>query len=67
MRDQIKFVEARDGTEAAIVYAKQTLKVYREAARKRGAKGRHFCHEKTFRPHFVRGIIEIRQFLREQE
>jgi len=66
MITQIKFVEARDGTEAAIVYAKQALKAYRQAARIRGVKGRHFCHEKTFRPHFVQGIIDIRKFLRLQ-
>lgn len=64
MKYQLLFMQSRDGTDAAIVYAKQTLKAYRQAARIRGVKGRHFCHEKTFRPHFVQGILDIREFLR---
>lgn len=66
MRALINITIERDGMEAGIYYAKQTLRVYRAAARYRNPETgrRHFCHLMPFRPHFVRSIIEIREFLK---
>ena len=66
MLEQILFVAARDGQAAGMFYARQTLKVYRQCARPQRDGKRHFAHVATFRPHFVRSIIEIRRFLRQQ-
>lgn len=69
MRQQIEYVANRDGMPAAVEYAQRALMAYRSAARYRNPekpRQRHFVHIAPFRPHVVRGIIEIRQFLRQQ-
>jgi hypothetical protein len=68
MHNQIEYVAQRDGKEAAVEYAKRALRAYRGVARYRNPekqKLRHFCHALPYRPHFVRGIIEIRRFLKQ--
>jgi hypothetical protein len=65
MIEQINFIRDRDGIDGAVDYATRALDAYRKAARYRNGKTRHYCHIMPYRPHFVRSIIEIRQFLRE--
>lgn len=67
MFDQIELVYRRDGAEAAIQYAKQTLSVYRNCARPQKNGRKHFAHERTFRPHFVKAIRKLRIYLRAAE
>lgn len=62
MKEQIETVKQRDGVEAANQYAKQTLSVYRRSAKDR----KHFAHIMPFRPHFVRSMIYLRKYLKEQ-
>lgn len=65
MRQQIAFVEQRDGIAAARNYASQTLRTYRSAARFRDdARQRHFAHDRVYRRFFVAAICEIRNYLR---
>lgn len=65
MRYQIDQVASRDGSDAALAYAQQTLRAYRSAARVRDAAGRrHFAHDALYRRFFVNGICEIRDYLR---
>lgn len=45
--------------------AEMYLKVLRAAARHRDGKGRHFCHNSTFRHAFVRRIVQLRKALRD--
>jgi hypothetical protein len=69
MKEQINLVCQRDGMEAGKQYALRVLAAYRNAARFRNAgnlKQRHFAHAMPYRPHFVRAIVEIRQFLKAQ-
>lgn len=66
MLEQILFVADREGQAAAMFYARQTLKVYRQCAKPQRDGKKHFAHVSTFRPHFVRSIIAIRAFLRQQ-
>jgi hypothetical protein len=70
MKSQIAFVEQRDGKPAAIEYASRALTAYRSAARYRNPEKRgqrHFVHIMPFRPHVVRGILEIREYLAGKE
>jgi hypothetical protein len=67
MQEQIAFIEQRDGKELAIEYAQRVLKAYRNAARYRNRempRVRHHAHFMPYRPHFVRSIIYIRNYLR---
>ena len=59
MKDQIQFVEARDGS--AVDYCQRVLRAYRSAARSRS----HHAHLMPYRPHFVMAIMDIRRYLRE--
>lgn len=64
MRQQIAFVEKRDGSSAAHQYALQTLRAYRSAAQFRNdANQRHFAHDRIYRRFFVVAICEIRDYL----
>ena len=58
MKDQIAFVEARDGS--AVDYCQRVLKAYRNAAKNRA----HHAHLLPYRSHFVRSILDIRGYLR---
>ena len=65
MRQQIAFVEKRDGSFAAHRYALQTLRAYRSAAQFRNdANQRHFAHDRIYHQFFVVAICEIRDYLR---
>lgn len=66
MKQQIEFVEKRDGKEGAVDYALRALKAYRNVARYRNPEtgARHFAHIKPFRSPIVQGIYEIRSYLR---
>lgn len=65
MRQQIAFVEKRDGSSAAHQYVLQTLRAYRGAAQFRNdANQRHFAHDRLYRRFFVVAICEIRDYLR---
>ena len=69
MQEQIRTVQQRDGDVKAIEYARRALAAYRSAARYRNPekpKQRHFVHAMPYRPHVVRGMLEIRRFLRGQ-
>lgn len=43
MVDQLNMVMHRDGQEAAVAYAKQTLAIYRECAKRRPTRPVHFA------------------------
>ena len=64
MVDQLNMMMHRDGQEAAVAYAKQTLAIYRECAKRKPNKPVHFAHILPFRPHFVRAIMFLRSYLR---
>ena len=56
---RLRFVEERDGKEAALAFAKQTLQSYRKAAQTQ----KHFAHCMPFRPHFVASLIVLRKYI----
>jgi len=60
MNGRIEFILSRDGLEAAISYAKQTLLVYRKAL----ADPNHFATAKKYRRNFIIACIECRDYLR---
>jgi plasmid stabilization system protein ParE len=62
--EQIEWVVRRDGEAAARQYAEQTLRQYRAAAKPQPDGRQHFAHVMPFRPHFVRSIVLLRQYLR---
>lgn len=67
MTHQLRAVQVRDGHDAMIDYARRTLSIYRECARPRRDGKKHFAHIDTFRPHFVRSILQIRALLRGEQ
>ena len=68
MRQQIAVVDERDGHNAALAYAAQTLRVYRSVAQFRDAFGRrHFAHDSVYRRSYVLAICELREYLRGEQ
>jgi hypothetical protein len=60
METQINVVTERDGPDAALAYAKQCLRIYRECARNHN----HFAHGNSFRPHYVRSILFLKKYIK---
>lgn len=63
MTKQLKAVDDRDGFDAMLAYAARTLAIYRECARPQRDGKKHFAHIESFRPHFVRSILQLRTIL----
>lgn len=62
--EQVSFMYERDGLDAAINYAKQSLRMYRRCAKPKPDGSKHFAHTPIFRKHYVESIIYLRYFLR---
>lgn len=57
--DRLTFVDARDGTDACIAFAKQTYAQYRAARKQRPCK-----YGKAYRVELVVSCIVLRKFIR---
>jgi hypothetical protein len=57
--EQVVFVKQRDGYDAALAYAKQTLAAYRRATRPAADGRKTFAHVMPYRPHFVVSLIYL--------
>ena len=66
--ERIAFLEARDGREGALDFARRTLDRYRFFSRPwrdgSGCRRPHFPHDKTYRASFVLSIKYLRNYLR---
>lgn len=62
--ERLSFVEARDGKEAAISFAKQGLYVYRAALKERNQLGFRTGYGSAYRPELIFSCIVYRRYLR---
>lgn len=62
--EQVAFVRQRDGYDAALAYAKQTLSAYRKAARLAANGRKTFAHVTPYRPHFVVSLRYLHKLVR---
>lgn len=62
---RIKFVETRDGAEAAITFAKQVRLVYRRSVLQTGKNGRvfHYGSTREFKLKFIVGYLVAKRFI----
>lgn len=66
VKEQLDTVFHRDGLDAALEYAEQTMKAYRRCAKPQANGKKHFAHVMPFRPHFVRSILYLRPILKKK-
>lgn len=67
--ERLAFVTHRDGPEAALAFARQTLFVYRTClfrSRKRGFSFPHHASLPEYRRAFVQSCLELRNYLKGQ-
>jgi len=63
---RLKFIEARDGRQAAIDFAVQTMKTYRTCvlnSRKRGAAKPHHASLPQYRREFIESYQAFKRYL----
>lgn len=63
---RIAFVETRDGIDGACLFARQTMKVYRNAllqTSRRGNARTHFATTQPFRETFIRSYLDLKRYL----
>jgi hypothetical protein len=61
---RLRFVEVRDGRPGAIVFARQTLRLYRAAVR-RGQDGRRSGYGSAYRRALLESCLDFRVYLRQ--
>lgn len=63
---RLKFVETRDGKQAAIDFAEQTMRIYRKAvlsSRKRGYEKPHHASLPGYRRGFIESYCALKAYL----
>lgn len=65
-KQRLAFIEARDGIDGALAFAKQTLKIYRKAvltSRKRGHTKPHHASLPEFLTGFIESYIVFKRYV----
>lgn len=68
-KERLSFIEKRDGVEAAIFFAKQTIGIYRRSllqSRKRGFTKPHYASIPEYREKFIKSYLSFKCYLAKQ-
>ncbi len=66
-KDRLRFIEERDGQNAALVFARRTYAIYRECLGFDGKNNRKFHHASiaAYRKSFIESCLVFRKYLRD--
>ena len=61
--DRLTLLIDRDGLQAAVAFAKQTMGIYRTCFFTRTKNGqKHYCHDKKYRRSFIESYLAFKRF-----